>query len=103
MIGTTWRAWPVDTSSVRGMSGGRLYIYWDRGRVDDRYNVAGMASGHIECAGYERESFIYIYIYWDRGRVDDRYNVAGVASGHIECAGYERESFIYILGQRKGG
>ena len=35
-------------------------IYWDRGRVDDRYNVAGVASGHIECAGYERGSFIYI-------------------------------------------
>ena len=69
--------------------------------MDDRYNVAGMASGHIECAGYERESFIYIY--WDRGRVDDRYNVAGVASGHIECAGCERGSFINILGQRKGG
>ena len=60
MIGTTWRAWPVDTSSVRGMSGGRLYIYWDRGRVDDRYNVAGVASGHIECAGCERGSFINI-------------------------------------------
>ena len=92
MIGTTWRAWPVDTSSVRGMSGSRLYIYWDRGRVDDRYNVAGMASGHIECAGYERESFIYIYIGTEEGWMIgttwrawpvDTSSVRGVSGGRL--------------------
>ena len=30
--------------------------------MEDRYNVADVASGHIECAGYEWGSFIYIGI-----------------------------------------
>ena len=28
--------------------------------MEDRYNVAGVVSGYIECAGYEWGSFIYI-------------------------------------------
>ena len=41
------------------MSGSRLYILRQR-KVEDRYNVAGVASGYIECAGYEWGSFRYI-------------------------------------------
>ena len=35
--------------------------------MEDRYNVAGVASGHIECAGYEWGLFIYIYIRTEEG------------------------------------
>ena len=81
------------------MSGGRLYIYWDRGRVEDRYNVADVASGYIECAGYEWGLFIYIGT--EEGwRIGTMWRMWPVGTSSVRGMSGGR---LYILGQRKGG